>query len=90
MNMTRHAQVRLQQRCIPPMVLDLLLQFGASESAGNGASMMFFDKPARRRVHSYAGALAPLLDAHLDSYAVVTQDNTVITAGYRTERIRRH
>ena len=90
MNLTRHAQNRSQQRCIPPMVLDLLIQFGASESAGDGASKMFFDKSARRRVHSYAGALAPLLDAHLDSYAVISQDNQVITAGYRTERIRRH
>lgn len=88
--MTRHAKVRSQQRCIPPLVLDLLIQFGATESAGDGASKMFFDKSARRRVHSYAGALASLLDEHLDSYAVVSQDNQIITVGHRTERIHRH
>lgn len=88
--LTKHAQARSQQRCISPLVLDLLIQFGATESAGDGASKLFFDKLARRRVHSYAGALAPLLEEHLDSYAVVSHDNQVITVGYRTERIRRH
>ena len=72
------------------MVLDLILQFGSTESAGDGANKMFFDKAARRRLQSYAGALAPMLDEHLDSYAVVGQDNQIITVGHRTERIRRH
>lgn len=30
--LTRHAQIRSQQRAIPGLVLDLLLQFGASEN----------------------------------------------------------
>lgn len=88
--LTRHAQIRSQQRAIPGLVLDLLLQFGASESTGDGASKMFFDKVARRRLHAYAGALAPLLNEHLDLYAVVAPDNKVITVGHRLERIRRH
>ena len=88
--LTRHAQVRSQQRAIPELVLDLLLQFGANENAGDGVSRMFFDKAARRRVHAYAGSLAPLLDEHLDLYAVVAPDSTVITVGHRLERIRRH
>lgn len=88
--MTTHSQVRSQQRGIPPMIIDLILQFGSTESAGDGARKMFFDKAARRRLHSYAGALAPMLEEHLDSYAVVSQDDQVITVGHRTERIRRH
>lgn len=88
--LTGHAQIRSQQRAIPGLVIDLLLQFGASENAGDGASKMFFDKAARRRVHVYAGALAPLLTEHLDLYAVVAANNKVITVGHRLERIRRH
>jgi hypothetical protein len=88
--LTRHAQIRSQQRAIPGLVLDLLLQFGASENTGKGVSRMFFDKAARRRVHVYAGSLAPLLDKHLDLYAVIAPDSTVITVGHRLERIRRH
>ena len=88
--LTRHARIRSQQRAIPGLVIDLLLQFGASENAVDGASKLFFDKAARRRVHTYAGSLAPLLDQHFDLYAVVGSDSTVITIGHRLERIRRH
>lgn len=90
MNMTRHARTRSQQRAVPPMMIDLLLQFGKSESAGAGVAKMFFDKQARKRVAAYAGSFASLLDEYLDLYAVVGQDMAVITVGHRTERIRRH
>lgn len=86
MNMTKHAQVRSQQRAIPPMLIDLLLQFGASERAGAGVSKVFFDKTSRRRVKAYAGPLASLLEDHLDVYAVVNDDQTIITTGHRTVR----
>lgn len=88
--MTRHAQIRCQQRGIPPMVLDLLFQFGASVPAGDGATKMFFDKSARRKVQTYAGPLASLLNEHLNSYIVVGKDDEVITAAPLYERIRRH
>ena len=87
---TQHANVRLQQRGVPPLVLDLLLQFGCHEPAGNGTRKVFFDKQGRHKVCAYAGALAPLLNDHLDFYAVVTSDDQVITVGHRLERIRRH
>jgi hypothetical protein len=90
MNMTRHASIRSQQRAIPPIMIDLLLQFGKSESAGAGVAKMFFDRQARKRVAAYAGPLASLLDAHMDLYAVVGLDMQVITVGHRLERIHRH
>lgn len=71
-------------------MLDLLLQFGASETAGDGASKVFFDKISRRKVLAYAGAIGPILSEHLDVYAVVGADDQVITVGHRLERIRRH
>jgi len=88
--MTHHAQVRSRQRAIPGLLIDLLLQFGASERAGNGASRLFFDKAARRRVEVYAGPLASLLQEHLDLYAVVAADSRIVTVGHRLEKIRRH
>lgn len=87
---THHSQVRAQQRGIPPLMVDLLLQFGTSEPTGTGVAKIFFDKPSRKRVAAYAGALAPLLAEHFDVYAVVSTDMTVITVGHRLERIRRH
>ncbi|ABM40094.1 hypothetical protein [Polaromonas naphthalenivorans] len=88
--MTHHAQVRSRQRAIPGLLIDLLLQFGVSERAGNGASKVFFDKTARRRVQAYAEPLASLLEDHLDLYVVVAADSSVITVGHRLEKIRRH
>ena len=86
MQMTKHAQTRSQQRAIPQMLIDLLLEFGSSERSGTGVSRIFFDKASRRKVKAYAGPLARLLDEHLDVYAVVTDDLTVITTGHRTQR----
>jgi hypothetical protein len=87
MQLSKHAQTRVQQRGIPPMLIDLLIQFGSSERAGSGVSKMYFDKPSRRRVKAYAGRLGSLLDEYLDVYAVVTDDMTVITTGHRYQRV---
>ena len=87
---TRHAQVRSQQRAIAPMVIDLLLLFGKTERAGDGTNKYYFDKGSRRRVRAYAGPLAAVLDQHLDVYAIVSSDSTVITVAHRTERIKRN
>jgi len=88
--MTHHAQVRSRQRAIPSLLIDLLLQFGASERAPGGACKLFFDKSARRRLQAYAGPLASMLQEHLDLYAVVAADSRIVTVGHRLERIRRH
>lgn len=90
MLVSRHAQVRSKQRAIPEIMIDLLLQFGSSQSTGTGVCKMFFDKVSRRRVKTYAGPLADSLEEHMDLYAVVGHDMKVITVGYRLERIRRH
>lgn len=90
MDMTHHASIRAQQRAIPPILIDLLLQFGKSEPAGDGATRVFFDKSACRRVQSYAGPLAGLLNEHLGVYAIVGPDSQIITAAHLTTRVRRH
>lgn len=90
MHLTKHAQTRSQKRGIPPVMVDLLLQFGTTESAGDGTNKIFFNKSSRRRVESYFGPIAPLINQHLDVYAVVSEDDQIITIGHRLERIRRH
>ena len=90
MNMTRHASIKGQQRGIPPIMIDLLLQFGKSESAGGGATKLFFDRQTRKQVAVYAGPLARMLDEHLDFYAVLGPDMQVITVGHRLERMKRN
>ncbi len=47
MTLTRHAQVRAQQRCIPPLIVDWLLAYGTRQSS-HAAERVVFDKRARR------------------------------------------
>lgn len=89
MTMTRHAAARCQQRGVPRLVVDLLLEFVSEQAAPGGARKYFFDKPARRRLSAYAGTLSRVLEDHLDVYAVVADGTTVVTIGHRTERIAR-
>lgn len=86
--LSKHAAVRLQQRGIASPIVDLLLQFGATERSGRNTTKYYFDKPARRRVRACAGPLARLLEDHLDYYAVVGADGTVVTTAPRLTRIK--
>lgn len=90
MQTTSHAAIRMQQRSIPPLVVVLLFQFGACEPAGDGAAKFFFDKPARRKVKAYVGAMAKVLEEHMDIYAVISADAQVITVAHRLQRFSRH
>jgi len=89
-NLTKHAQKRMQQRSIPQMVLDWLVDFGHSEPAGNGARKYFFDKQSRRHFKKYAGQLYGSLEQHLNAYVVLASDSTVVTVAVRCEPIRRN
>lgn len=90
MKMTHHARKRSQQRAISPFLINLLLDFGKAIPAGDGASKMFFDKSARRRVRAYVGSMASLIDEHLDVYLVVGSEGQIVTAAHLTERIHNH
>ena len=90
MKMTCHASIRSQQRAIPPILIDLLLKFGAQEFVGDGATKRFFDKAARKRVKAYARPLAGIINDHLDVYAVVGSEDQIITTAHLHERIIRH
>lgn len=88
MNMTVHAAKRCQQRGVPQMVIDLLLEFGSRQHDGLGAEICYFDKKARKRLQTYAGELAGKLGSKLDAYVVVNGDQ-IITTGPRFKRINR-
>lgn len=90
MHLTNHASIRSQQRSIPPLMIDLLIQFGAQEKSGAGTTKYYFNGASRRKVLAYAGTIARVIEEHLDFYAVVDAANSVVTVAHRTERIKRH
>ena len=49
MSNSHHAAERLQQRAIPPVMVELLERFGSEMRCGK-AEKLFFDKAARKRL----------------------------------------
>ncbi len=87
MDLTRHAEVRMQQRGIPPLVVDLLLRFGRTEHRG-GAEIRFFDKKGRKQVESYTGCLMRG-EQWLNTYLVIGEEGQAITVAHRYQRIKK-
>jgi hypothetical protein len=88
MDMTRHAAIRQQQRGIPPMIIELLIEYGACEKAGDGTYKHFFDRRSKRRLEAHLGQLFRLIGEYLNCYAVVCPEGRVVTVAHRTERIK--
>lgn len=88
---TKHASVRMQQRGIPPLIVEWLRTFGVSRHDHRGAEILYFDKHSRKALAKVVGEeIVSRLAGLLDTYAVIADDGMVITAGHRYRRIARH
>lgn len=87
--MTKHAIQRCQQRGIPTLAEELLLQFGQA-SWHKGAEVYAMTKAARRRIEKAVGGKRNMraIEPMLDCFIVVGGDK-VITAAHRTRRLKR-
>ncbi|MEH2565226.1 hypothetical protein [Bradyrhizobium sp. AZCC 2289] len=87
---TTHAQTRLQQRAIPPMVVDLLMQFGSPFRCG-GAERLMFDKSAVKRLRRHLGGHRGLkvVERWLNVYAVVGDNGNLVTAAHKSAHFHR-
>jgi hypothetical protein len=89
--LSEHANVRLQQRGIPRVILEKLLSYGRNVHDHHGSEIVFFDRKARRALREVCGSAEFIrLESKLDTYAVVARDGIVITVGQRTKRINRN
>lgn len=88
--MTHHARKRIQQRAIPPFVIELLHQFGSSVRC-DGADRLIFDKAARKRLTSHFGHRRALrtMERWLRVYVVLGDSGAIVTVAYQTKHIRR-
>lgn len=92
--LTTHANVRAQQRGVPPLVQDWLLDYGAEQFDGHGGVIRYFSHECLRQMERDIGK-APLkkMSEFLRCYLVqCSSDGAVITVGKRhgTQHIRRH
>lgn len=80
--LSRHATIRMQQRSIPPRVVDLLLDFATPVPAGDGAINYRFTRATWDEAMTSAGSAAPQLQRYRNAYVVEGRDGTVITAAW--------
>lgn len=91
MNTHTHAAMRAQQRCIPPLIVNWLDQFGEESYDGHGGIVRFFSHASIRAMEREFGR-APVrkMTEYLDAFKVDdSRDGHVITIGHRTKRIHR-
>jgi hypothetical protein len=89
MNMTRHAQVRSQQRAIPPLIIDWLCKYGRRLTGMNGTTVCFFDRESRRCLAAEVGQIVVRrLADMLDAYVVLSGDS-IVTVGHRYKPLSR-
>lgn len=86
---TRHAQARIQQRGIPPLIIDWLLKYGCSSSDHRGGERFFFDRASRKALaHDVGDVIVRKVEQYLNAYMVVVAGE-LVTVGYRYKPIKR-
>lgn len=92
-NMSRHAQVRAQQRAIPYELIQILKQYGAKAYDNKGGCIRYFDTAAKRRVLHRIGRSngEKLISNNSSVYCVEKLDTgLIVTVGHRYRPIRRN
>jgi hypothetical protein len=86
---THHLQKRMQQRSIPPLIVQWLEEYGEEVHDHRGGIILHFNKRAKRRLERAVGR-EPVrrMNDWMSTYLVVSTDGIRITAGIRYDRIR--
>jgi len=88
MNLTKHARTRLQQRAIPPLIIEWLCKYGCRLKGKNGTTVCFFDRESRRCLASEVGhVVVRRLSDMMDTYLVMSGDS-IVTIGHRYKPLR--
>lgn len=88
---TRHAEIRAQQRGIPPLIDQWLDLFGEEEYDGHGGVVRFFSRASIRAMkRAFGDAPVCKLTEYFRAYKVESShDGHIITIGHRIKRINR-
>jgi hypothetical protein len=85
-NLTQHAHKRSQQRCIPPFILGLIMDYGKCKYS-HGAEVYYLDNHGRRQLKKELGRkIYARIEDQLNVYVVM--NGSVITTAHRIQRIK--
>jgi len=87
---TTHAQIRSQQRGIPPLIREWLLDFGEEMYDHHGGIIYYFTRDSRRKLErNFGRESVRRLHEWLDAYAVVSaSEGVLISVGKRFKKIK--
>ncbi len=89
MHLTQHAKVRMQQRSIPPLIVDWLDGYGSTERAPGNAEIVFFDHKARKDLsRDFGKVVVKQLSRFMNTY-MIRKRSCVLTVGYRSRHVLR-
>ena len=75
---SKHASIRAQQRCIPPLIVEWLFEYGRRISS-HGAVHLVFDKRSRKSIAKEVGTnILRQLSKYLNVEAVVDPETDVV------------
>lgn len=90
-HLTEHAAIRMRQRGVDPVVLDVLLTYGSGVHDHSGAEIVVFDRKAFRRLErAVDAALVRRVEDNWGLYAVRSMEGDVVTVGHRVRKVRRN
>ena len=89
---SHHANIRNQQRCIPPIVHMWLSEFGDEIYDRNGGIKVFFSSKSKKRMeHKFGRHFIRENSKYLTAYRVESSsDGKVITSGWINKRINKY
>ena len=81
---TRHANERATSRAIPPMIVEIIIEYGDSRDAGDGARKYTLTKRSMCELRQVAGrGLAKAIDPYRNRNAyVVAVGGRIVTVAY--------
>jgi hypothetical protein len=81
---TRHARERSTARAIPPMIAELIIEFGTSRDAGDGARKYALTRESMRALRRFAGpAITKAVEPYRSRNAyVVAAAGRIVTVAF--------
>lgn len=86
---TDHALERIQQRCIPATVLDLIAEYGKPVKAKQHGTIFMMDRRSRAALAADLGAAEYSAIQSKLSACVLEADGVVVTTYWRNRRVYR-
>ncbi len=86
-HLSQHAELRAVQRAIPDSVIELLLEYGESKYS-RGCKIYYLTNSVRKKLSKVLDPTnLKALEKKKNCYVVLSDDEEVVTVGYRYKRI---